>query len=78
VLYDREGSPVQGAIIARAPSGARFIAKVPAADGATIHWLTSGEQEPVGGAGTAVRDASGDTLWVTPRATRGQAAKPVR
>jgi acetyl-CoA C-acetyltransferase len=78
VLYDRQGSPLQGAIIARAPSGARFIAKVPAADRATIHWLTSGEQEPVGAAGTAVRDASGDTLWVTPRATLGQAAKPVR
>jgi acetyl-CoA C-acetyltransferase len=48
VLYDREGSPQQGAIIGRAPSGVRFIAKVPAADGATIHWLTSGEHEPVG------------------------------
>ena len=63
VLYDREGSPQQGAVIGRAPSGARFIAKIPATDGATIHWLTSGEQEPVGAAGTAVRGANGDTLW---------------
>jgi acetyl-CoA C-acetyltransferase len=63
VLYDREGSPQQGAIIGRAPSGVRFIAKVPAADGATIHWLTSGEHEPVGAAGTAVQGASGDTVW---------------
>jgi acetyl-CoA C-acetyltransferase len=64
VLYDREGAPQQGAVIGRAPSGSRFIAKVPAADAATIHWLTSGEQEPVGAAGTAVQGADGDTVWV--------------
>jgi acetyl-CoA C-acetyltransferase len=66
VLYDREGAPQQGAVIGRAPSGARFIAKVPAADSATIHWLTSGEQEPVGAAGTAAQGADGDTVWVRP------------
>jgi acetyl-CoA C-acetyltransferase len=64
VLYDREGAAQQGAIIGRAPNGARFIAKVPAADAATIHWLTSGEQEPVGMPGTAVQGADGDTWWV--------------
>ncbi|HTD73109.1 MAG TPA: hypothetical protein VK652_06245 [Steroidobacteraceae bacterium] len=66
VLYDREGAAQQGAIIARAPSGARFIAKVPAADSATIEWLTSGEQEPVGSSGTAVKGADGDAYWVRP------------
>jgi acetyl-CoA C-acetyltransferase len=64
VLYDREGSAQQGAIIGRTPDGARFIAKVPAADAATIHWLTSGEQEPVGMPGTAVKGTDGDTRWV--------------
>jgi acetyl-CoA C-acetyltransferase len=64
VLYDREGAAQQGAIIGRAPNGGRFIAKVPAADAATIHWLTSGEQEPVGMPGTAVKGADGDTWWV--------------
>ena len=64
VLYDRDGAAQLGAIIARAPSGARFIAKVAAADAATIDWLTSGEQEPVGSAGTAVKGADGDTCWV--------------
>src|SRR6202789_3087530 len=48
VLYDRDGSVQHGAIIGRAPNGARFIAKVSATDEAAIHWLTSGEQEPVG------------------------------
>jgi acetyl-CoA C-acetyltransferase len=66
VLYDRAGSAQHGAIIGRAPMGARFIAKVPAADRATIHWLTSGEQEPVGMPGTAVKGADGDTWWVRP------------
>jgi acetyl-CoA C-acetyltransferase len=66
VLYDREGSAQHGAIIGRPPNGARFIAKVPAADAATILWLTSGAQEPVGMPGTAVKGADGDTWWVRP------------
>jgi acetyl-CoA C-acetyltransferase len=66
VLYDRQGSAQQGAIIGRTPNGARFIAKVPAADTPTIHWLTSGEQEPVGMPGTAVKGADGDTWWLRP------------
>jgi acetyl-CoA C-acetyltransferase len=63
VLYDREGAPYQGVIVARAPDGSRFLAKVAGADRAAIHWLTSGEQEPVGGAGTAVKGPDGDTWW---------------
>jgi len=70
VLYDRQGLARQGAIIGRAPNGARFIAKIPAADTATIHWLTSGEQEPVGMPGTAVKGADGDTWWVGPKPVR--------
>ncbi|HEY2464593.1 MAG TPA: hypothetical protein VGI32_11070 [Steroidobacteraceae bacterium] len=66
VLYDRGGSAQHAAIIGRAPNGARFIAKVPAVDHATIHWLTSGEQEPVGARGGAVKGADGDTWWVRP------------
>ncbi len=66
VLYDRDGSAQHGAIIGRAPNGARFIAKVPASDRAAIHWLTSGEQEPVGMPGAAEKGADGDTCWVRP------------
>jgi acetyl-CoA C-acetyltransferase len=64
VFYDRGGVSQGGAIIGRAPSGARFIAKVSAADTATTHWLTSGEEEPVGAQGSAVKLADGDTGWV--------------
>jgi acetyl-CoA C-acetyltransferase len=63
VLYDREGAPYQGVIVARAANGSRFLAKVAGADRAVIHWLTSGEQEPVGGAGTAVKGPDGDTYF---------------
>ncbi len=64
VIYGRDGAPEQGAIIARAANGARFIAKVPGNDSSTIDWLTSGEQEPVGAAGLGVKGADGDTCWV--------------
>ena len=63
VFYDRDGSPRQGVIVARSMKGARFIAKVPDGDRAAIHWLTSGDQEPVGAAGTAIKGVDGDTWW---------------
>jgi acetyl-CoA C-acetyltransferase len=63
VLYDREGAPYQGVIVARGANGSRFLAKVAGTDHAVIDWLTSGEQEPVGGAGTAVKGPDGDTWW---------------
>ena len=63
VIYDREGTPTQGAIVARSPGGARFIAKVPAVDRAAINFLTSGAHEPVGAAGIAIRGSDGDTWW---------------
>lgn len=64
VFYDREGSPRQGVIVARSTRGSRFIAKVPDGDRAAIRWLTSGEQEPVGAAGTAIKGPDGDTWWL--------------
>jgi acetyl-CoA C-acetyltransferase len=63
VFYDREGSARQGVIVARSTHGSRFIAKVPDADRTAIRWLTSGEQEPVGAAGTAIKGPDGDTWW---------------
>jgi acetyl-CoA C-acetyltransferase len=63
VFYDRDGSARQGVIVARSTRGSRFIAKVPESDRAAIHWLTSGEQEPVGAEGTAIKGPDGDTWW---------------
>jgi acetyl-CoA C-acetyltransferase len=63
VFYDREGSARQGVIVARSATGSRFIAKVPGTDSAAIHWLTSGEQEPVGATGEGIKGTDGDTWW---------------
>jgi acetyl-CoA C-acetyltransferase len=63
VLYDRDGGPRQGVVLARSPQGARFLAKVPATDSATIRWLTAGAEEPVGASGVATLAEDGDTVW---------------
>jgi acetyl-CoA C-acetyltransferase len=55
VPYARDGKPQFATIIARAPGGARFLAKVPGDDEATLACLTSGALEPVGTQGNAVQ-----------------------
>lgn len=62
VMYDRDGAAKFGVVVARAPSGERFLARVPAEDAATIAFLTDGSAEPVGSTGEAV---AGEThmLW---------------
>lgn len=62
VLYARDASPRFGVIVARAPAGERFLAKVPAGDTAAIAFLTDGRAEPVGSPGRAVA-GDGETLW---------------
>jgi acetyl-CoA C-acetyltransferase len=62
VPYDRKGAPRFGTIVARAPSGARFLALVPKEDEAGIAFLTSGAIEPVGTAGNAVWQ-DGRAVW---------------
>src|SRR5262249_49453359 len=52
VVYDREGEPAFGAVIARTPEGARVMARVPASDREAIGVLTDRERSPVGLTGT--------------------------
>jgi len=63
VLYERDGSPKWGVVMARTPGGERTLARVPASDAAGIAFLTDGRVEPVGSSGTIVRTAEGDQLW---------------
>jgi acetyl-CoA C-acetyltransferase len=63
VLFDRTGAPRWGVVVARSPSDARFLAKVPATDTALIAFLTDGRQEPVGTSGFAVAGEDGLTRW---------------
>lgn len=63
VLYDRTGEPRLGVVVGLNPDGARFLAKVPASDPATIAFLTNGEAEPVGSSGQVVPGPDGIMLW---------------
>lgn len=62
VLYDREGKPRHGVVVARTPEGARTLAKVPAADEAGIAFLVDGRAEPVNSAGHIVAQ-EGAYIW---------------
>lgn len=63
VHYERDGRPKFGVVVARAPGGQRFLAKVLPTDAAAIAFLTDGEAEPVGRPGEAVAGPDGDVLW---------------
>lgn len=64
VLYDRQGAPRHGVVVARTPDGARFLAKVPADDVAGIAFLTDGKSEPVGTQGRAAPGPDGLMEWL--------------
>ncbi|HVF93646.1 MAG TPA: acetyl-CoA acetyltransferase [Sphingomonas sp.] len=61
VFYDREGAARQGVVVARNDAGARFLAVVREKDAVRV--LTSGDAEPVGMQGIAVRGADGLVEW---------------
>jgi acetyl-CoA C-acetyltransferase len=63
VFYDRGGAPTFGTIVARAPSGERFLSRVPGDDAESIARLTCGDREPVGAAGEATPDGEGLMRW---------------
>lgn len=63
IFYDRAGAPTFGVVIARTPSGERFICRVGGDDRETISFLTSGQREPIGARGETVRAANGMNAW---------------
>ena len=63
VICDRSGAPSFGVVVGRAPTGERFLARVPASDEASIAFLTDGESEPVGTPGEAVAGVDGLMVW---------------
>jgi len=62
VIYDREGAPSHGVVIARLDAGSRVLARLPAEDAAGLARLTDLAASPVGAAG--VVDAEGDEALV--------------
>jgi len=63
VLYDRAGAPTFGVILGLTPDGRRFACRVPGEDREGIAFLTSGDTEPVGCEGAAMRDDGEFTVW---------------
>lgn len=62
VFYDRAGAAKHGVIVARTPAHERFLAYVPG-DDAMIETLVSGNAQPVGLPGNAVRADDGLIVW---------------
>lgn len=59
VFFRRDGSPSAGVIVALTPAGARTLAQVPHDDAATLAWLMSPAEEPVGQAGWIIDGSVG-------------------
>lgn len=63
VVYDRDGLPDFGIVIARTPDGRRLMSRVPASDAATLARLTALDHSPVGQAGVTARADDGRLHW---------------
>ena len=55
LIYQRDGQPEYGGVIARTPQGQRLMARIPPADGPTLAALTDLDAHPVGRSGTVSR-----------------------
>jgi acetyl-CoA C-acetyltransferase len=55
VIYGRGGKPEFGTVIARTPTGARLVARVPCSDERTIQYLTNLDGQPIGQIGQVSR-----------------------
>ena len=62
VIYDREGAPSHGAVIARVDDGTRVLARLPGDDEAGIARLVDLAASPIGAAG-AVAAQSDELVW---------------
>ncbi len=63
ILHDPAGQPVQGVVIARMNSGARTLARIPAAHADDLALLTSRDRYPIGLRGRIRADAEGIPEW---------------
>ncbi len=63
VLYDREGAPLHGVVIANTPNRERIMARVPATDISAIAALVDGERSPIGKTGRVSLGEGGLLRW---------------
>ncbi len=65
ILHDGQGQPVQGVVIARLDSGARTLARIPAAHADDIAMLMDQQRYPIGRRGRITLGADGIPDWRT-------------
>jgi len=65
ILHENDGGPVQGVVIARMDSGARTLARIPAAHADEIAFLKSPDRYPIGSRGRVTTGADGIPDWRT-------------
>lgn len=63
VIFDRDGAPMHGIVIATAPGGARLMARVLATDVNTINVLTDPQRSPIGLGGQVSSNDDGLLRW---------------
>jgi acetyl-CoA C-acetyltransferase len=63
LFYGRDGEPRAGVVVALTPAGARTLAHVNSADEALVQFLTNGEAEPVGAAGS-IEMVDEKRIWI--------------
>ncbi len=63
VIYDRDGAPQNGVVIARTMEGARLMARVSATDCEGIELLIDPKHSPIGLVGTVSSDEAGVLHW---------------
>ena len=51
IVYDRDGQPEFGTVLARIPEGSRLMARVPKEDAASLRVLADPNRSPVGASG---------------------------
>src|SRR5262249_38226094 len=67
VIYERDGAPRHGVVIARTPGGGRLLARVDPSDAGTLSVLTDLDRTAVGREGMVTRGDDGIAQWsVTP------------
>jgi acetyl-CoA C-acetyltransferase len=62
VAYGPDDQPAHGTVIARTPRGERLFARARGRE--LLHWLTSGDEEPVGRGGSVRMAADGLADWL--------------
>ena len=72
IIYGRDGTPIEGIVIARTPDSSRVMARVPSADGISLALLQSRDANAIGAEGHVRIDPFGKPVWETEKAIQSR------